>query len=95
MTVSIVLHLHGFMINYVREEVVLCHMLWLHYKMKILNCQRAGHAYSKVNSDIFSFDFAVTSPNKKMIRIWRIEGISVVSENQGVVLLIVKVFYQK
>ena len=45
---------------------------------KILNSHRAGQAYSKhglkVNSDIFSLDFAVASPIKKiiLIRIWRI-----------------------
>ena len=51
-----------------------------------MRSHRAGHAYSKhglkVNSDIFSLDFAVASPNKKIIiRIWRIGSISVVSEN--------------
>ena len=58
--------------------------------MKFLNSHRAGHTYSKhhlrVNLDISSFDFAVASPNKKIIimirrRIWRIGGISVVSKN--------------
>ena len=83
---------YGFTLDGVREEAVLCHILWSHYKTKFLNSHRAGHGYSKhhlrVNLDISSFNFAVASPNKKIIiiirrrrRIWRIGGISVVSKN--------------
>ena len=62
---------YGFTIDGFREEAVLCHILSSHYKTKILNSHRAGHGYYKhhlrVNSDISSFNFAVASPNKKMI----------------------------
>ena len=75
---------YGFTLDGVREEAVLCHIL-SHYKTKFLNSHRAGHGYSKhhlrVNSDISSFNFAVASPNKKIIIRRRIGGISVVSKN--------------
>ena len=55
------------------------------------NSHRAGHAYSEhhsiVDSDIFCLDFAVASPNKKIIRIWRIGGVLVVSKNMKTIEL--------
>ena len=45
MMVGVGPHFHGFMLNRIWEEAVLCHKS--HYKTKYLNSHRAGHAYSK------------------------------------------------
>ena len=49
MMVGVGLYFYGFTLDGVYEKVVLCHMLWSHYKTKFLNSlrSRAGHGYSK------------------------------------------------
>ena len=55
--------LYGFTLNNVQEELVLCHILYSHYKMKVLNSFGVGCTYCKHplrnNLDISIPDFAV------------------------------------
>ena len=52
---------------------------------RILNGCRAGQVHSKdcltVNLDIYCFNLPVASSNKKKKRMWRIGGISEITEN--------------
>ena len=77
MTVGVGPDLHGFAVDCVQEEAVLCHMLWLCYKTIILNSHRAGHAYHKhhlrVKSDMFS-SCSLSKQEKKNMENWRYFG---------------------
>ena len=76
--------LHGFTLDCVREEAVLCQNSPPHNKTKFLNSHRTGQRYFKdsstVDPDIIAFDLTIAFPNKK-IRIWRFGCISVIREN--------------
>ena len=61
-------HFHGFTIDSVREEAVLCHNLPSSNKMNLLNSHCAGQRHFKDSStvfpDIMCYDKAVAFPNK-------------------------------
>ena len=60
---------YSFTIDSVLNEVVLCHILYLHQKMEFLNSCRAVQAFFKdcltVNSDMYCFNLTVAFSNKK------------------------------
>ena len=62
-------HFCGFTIDFVRNEVVSCHILYMHLKSKILNSHCTGEGYFKdgspKNSNIFLCGNALAFPNKK------------------------------
>ena len=64
-------HFHGFTLDRVRGEAVLCHNLPPHNKTKFLNSHRTGQRYFKdgstVDPDIIAFDLTIAFPNKKII----------------------------
>ena len=67
--VGVGLYFCGFMINPIQKGTVLCHILNMHLKTKILNSHCAGYGYFKdgtpENSDLFHCGKAVAFPNEK------------------------------
>ena len=62
---------HGFTLDRVRGEAVLCHNSQPHNKTNFLNSHRTGQRYFKdsstVDPDIIAFDLTIAFPNKKII----------------------------
>ena len=69
MEVGVGPHFCGFTIDLVQKGAVLCRILNMHLKMKILNSHCAGYGYFKdgtpENSDLFHCGKAVAFPNEK------------------------------